>query len=538
MRSPAVEVSERRAGLAIVIAFSFLSICFTGQFPPFANPNELSRLQAVYAFVEEGTFSIDGAIARFGSHEDRSLSGGHFYSNKAPGLTFAAIPVYRLLRVVFPPPSTPFSTIFVLLRILVVTPLCVLAVARFHSRLRRRGARASALVTCALVFGTPFLFYSRSFFSHAWTAALLFLSLDLIQQAEEAGSRRRVGFQLWGAGVLAGWAAISEYPLAILCALLFFRCASRRAFGRAAVFAFGAALPLVLLLWYDAACFGSPFVLSSAREASPRYAELARQGAFGFQTPSPRVAVSYLVHPARGVLIFSPFFLWAAAGFAKWRRAREHRADWAFCLAATVLFFFAMTAYPNWHGGWSLGNRYLLPLLFPVGFALPFALSSPLSRWGFAAATVFSVGLHAILTSAWTHYPVELLWPARNGALWFLAHGWAAPGIFGDPPAWAPAAIAISLIATAVALVPSLASAGLPYARTGLAVATGAVVLAVLLVAAPGPDFFMAVWRAEIYGGLSGRDGALEELRSILSTARTPAERRRAEWSWRTYGPR
>ena len=114
----------------------------------------------------------------------------------------------------------------------------------------------------------------------------------------------------------------------------------------------------------------------------------------------------------------------------------------------------------------------------------------------------------------------------------------AGPGIFGDRPAWAPGAIGISLIATAVALVPSLASAGLPYARTGLAVATGAVALAVLLVAAPGPDFFMAVWRAEIYGGLSGRDGALEELRSILSTARTPAERRRAEWSWRTYGPR
>ncbi|MEO8430187.1 MAG: hypothetical protein ABI592_01675 [Acidobacteriota bacterium] len=541
MRSPAIEVSERRAGVAILAAFTLVSIVFTGQYRPFANPNELSRLQAVYAFVEDGTFRIDDAVLRFGSHEDRSLSAGHLYSNKAPGLTFAAIPVYRLLRVFFPRPTTPFDAIFVLLRILVVTPLCVLALARFHSRLLTRGARAPALVTGALAFGTPYLFYSRSFFSHAWTAALLLLALDLIQQAEEDGSRRRVGLLVFGAGLLAGWAAISEYPLAILCALLLARSASRRKLGRAGragLFALGAALPLVLLLWYDTVCFGSPFVLSSAREASPRYAELARQGAFGFQAPSLKVAVAYLLHPARGVLIYSPFFLWAAAGFVRWRRARERRADWAFCLAAAALFFFAMTAYPNWHGGWSLGNRYLLPLLFPVGFALPYALGSPISRWGFAAAAVFSAGAHAILSSTWTHYPAELFWPAGNGALWFLSHGWAAPGILGDPPGWAIAALTISAVAAAAALVPSLAAAGLPYARTGLAVATGLAALALLLFAAPRPDFFMAVWRAEIYSGLSGRDPSREKLRALLATASTPAERRRAEQSWRFYGPR
>jgi len=44
-------------------------------------------------------------------------------------------------------------------------------------------------------------------------------------------------------------------------------------------------------------------------------------------------------------------------------------------VALGILFFVAMTAYPNWHGGWSMGNRYLLPLLFP--FAPPFlALAS------------------------------------------------------------------------------------------------------------------------------------------------------------------
>ena len=81
-----------------------------------------------------------------------------------------------------------------------------------------------------------------------------------------------------------------------------------------------------------------------------------------------------------------------------------------------------MTAYPNWHGGWSLGNRYLLPLLFPGGFRRWRTRSrSPLSRWWLrrrGASTRRRV--HAVLSSAWPHFPAELHWPLKNGALWFL----------------------------------------------------------------------------------------------------------------------
>ncbi|HYK41424.1 MAG TPA: hypothetical protein VE007_03480 [Thermoanaerobaculia bacterium] len=535
MRSPA-RVTERRAALALLFAFAFVSIVFTGQVRPFPNPNELSRFEAIYSFVENGTFRIDEAITRMGDHEDKSLSGGHFYSNKAPGLAFAGIPVYRALRVFFPKPRSSFEPIFVLLRMLVVTPVCLLALARFFSRLRQRGAPAAALVTAALALGTNYLFYARSFFSHAWTAALILLSLDLIQQGEDAGSRRRVGVLLWAAGLLAGWAAISEYPLALFAGLLLVRSAiRRRSITRAVWFGVGALIPLALLLAYDASCFGSAFVLSSAREASPRYSELARHGLFGFGPPSVKVAAAYLFHPARGVLLVSPFLLWAIVGFNRWRVARENRADWIFCLAAALIFFVAMTAYPNWHGGWSMGNRYLLPLLFPVGFALPYALRSPMSRWGFAAAAVYSAAVHAVLASTWPHFPAELFWPLKNGSLWFAARGWAAPGIFGDPPLWPAAALAASLLAAAVALVPALASAGLPRGRAWLAAAAGAVLFAVHVAAPPSPNFFMRAWRAEIYGTASGRDPSFEELREVLGEAATPQETRRAEYYRRRY---
>jgi hypothetical protein len=536
MYSAAAEVTERRSALFVLLAFAFVSILFTGQVRPFPNPNELSRFEAIYSFVEDGTFRIDDAIGRLGDHEDKSLFQGHFYSNKAPGLAFAGIPVYRALRVFFPKPRSSFDPIFVLLRVLVVTPICLLALLRFFTRLRQRGAPAAALVTGALAFGTNYLFYARSFFSHAWTAALILLSLDLIQQGDEAGSRRRVGVLLWAAGLLAGWAAISEYPLALIAGLLLVRSAIRgRSITRAVSFGLGALIPFLLLLAYNAACFGSPFVLSSAREASARYAELARHGLFGFGPPSFSVAAAYLFHPARGVLLVSPFLAWGLVGFHRWRLARENRADWIFCLAATLIFFVAMTAYPNWHGGWSMGNRYLLALLFPVGFALPYALRSPLSRWGFAAAATFAAATHAVLSAAWPHFPAEVHWPLKNGALWFLTRGWAATGIFGDSAWWAPAAVVASLVAAAMALGPALASAGLPHGRAWTAAAAGAALFLLAATAPPSPNFFMRAWRGEIYGTASRRDPSFEELRAVLAEAAAPAERRRADYYRRRY---
>src|SRR5258708_6981542 len=120
--------------MASVAVFAFLCLYFTGQFPPWANPNEVSRLETVFAFAEFRTFQIDRAIPVLGDHEDKSHSGGHFYSNKAPGLALAAIPVYRMLRLVFPAPGSVFDTIFVLVRILTVSLLTVVALARLPAR--------------------------------------------------------------------------------------------------------------------------------------------------------------------------------------------------------------------------------------------------------------------------------------------------------------------------------------------------------------------------------------------------------------------
>jgi hypothetical protein len=522
--------AERRAGLAAVAGFAVLALYFTGLFPPFANPNELSRLETVFAFVEQGTFRIDGVIPVLGDHEDKALSGGHFYSNKAPGLALAAIPVYGALRIFFPPPRSASDAVFVLLRILTVSVLCVVALARFAARLA--SASGSALLVFALAFGTPLLFYGRSFFGHAWTAALLFLAWDLARKREERGPAAGGGLLAVGAGLLCGWAAISEYTAAPLAMLIALRVKAGGPWRTLALFSAGAAVPLLLLLSYDASCFGSPWVLSSAREAHRSYTELAAKGLFGFGAPSPRIAWDFLFHPARGLLLFSPFLAWTVAGFLAWWRSGEDRADCVFALAAVAGFFLLLTAYPNWHGGWSLGDRYLLPVLLFAGLAAGRALVSPLSRSLFAAAAVFSAAAHFLLTASWPHFPLDVAWPPATGSLWFLQRGWAAPNLLASLH-WAsllpPAALTVAAGFLALRARPL-------SGRALIAVAAGLLLLAATLLRPPALSYGARLWRAAIYGAYSGLDPEREELRSVARSASTPLEKGQAQGAWRLYG--
>lgn len=534
----------RLACAAVVGAFAFFCVWFTGFYPPFSNPNELSRFETVVAFVETGSFAIDSQLATLGDHEDKASAGGRFYSNKAPGLAFAAIPVYRLLRLVLPAPESPTAPIFMLLRLFTVSLVCVLALARFANRIlqRRDGAPVAPIVTFAVAFGTPFLYYARSFFGHAWTAALLFLAWDVLTAGEEgADSSHRRGSRMALAGFLAGWAVISEYTVAPV-VLAFAIRAAAGARGRAAVrlfsFAVGAALPIGLLLAYQAACFGSPFLPSYAREAYPAYAELARKRFFGFEAPSPRVAFDYLFHPARGILLFSPFFLWAGVGFAHWCRDRRVRADGVALLAATVATFLLLAGYPNWHGGWALGSRYLLPLLFFPAAAIPWALLGPRSRGLFVSAVAFSAATHLLVTVSWPHFPADVSWPPATASIWFLARGWVAPSLGTVAGAGAAASLLPPIAAAVAALALSIRAAKplVPAALFG--VILGVTPLVVSCLVFPPPSYGARLWRSAVYGAYSGLDPRREELRRVVEAAATPIEQRQASGAWRIYGPR
>lgn len=527
----------RRARRVVLVGFALVTVWFTGVFPPFVNPNELSRLDMVYAVVEQGTFRIDDALHVLGEHEDRASSGGHFYSNKAPGLALAAIPVYRLLRVFLPPPRSGSAPLLVyVLPLLTVSALSVAALWRLSRRLSEASPRGAPLLLFAVAFGTSMLYYSRTFFGHAWSASLLFLAWDVLRAAEARTTRRRVDLVVFGGGFLAGWAFLSEYTVAPIVVCLALRAGAGRAWRRFAVFAAGVGVPVILLLAYQAACFGSPFTPSYAREAYPKYAELAGQRFLGFGLPDPKTLLDFLVHPSRGVLVFSPFFAWAAVGLARWWGSREDRADLLFVLASVISLPLLLSAYPNWHGGWSLGSRYLVPVFLLAAPAAARALQTPLSRGLFLAAAVYSAAQHFVLTLTWPSFPPDVPWPVSAGSLWFLERGWIAPHIGPRGTAGDVFSVLLLLGAVAAGLWAAARAAEPLSPRPALALLIGLAPLAAVLARPPKLSFSARLWRSAIYGKYSGRDPDRQELRSAAASAATPEEQRKAANIWRAYG--
>ena len=518
----------------VVGAFSILTIYFTGVFPK-ANPNDLSRFEMVVAMGEWRTVSIDRAIALLGDHEDKAASGGLFYSNKAPGLAFAALPIYLALRLVLPLPASGTSgLLYYGVRLLTVSLASILALYLLARRIAAEAGEESVapLVVLAVGFGTPMLFYARSFWSHAWVASLLFFAWELLRRSEEPGARRSPWTGVL-AGFLTGLAVISEYtvaPIALLLGLRAFVGAPRR---RALEFGLGAIPLMVLLLTYNAAAFGSPFTLSYTREATHKVAAVASNGFVGFRHPSPGIALGYLFHPARGTLVFSPFLAWSALGIVRWWRSRASRPDCILVLAAIPLFFVLLCMYPDWHGGGSLGSRYLLPGLFFVAVPIGHCLNSALSRGLFLAATTFSVAQHFLLTSSYPHFFLDIPWPAVTASLWFLDRGFVAPNIGSLLGAGPLASLILPMAVTLTAILLAARLARPMHPGVSVALMVGLVPLAALVLWRPAVPFEGKLGRAGIIVAFSDLDPGGREILAVMREATTAEERHRAEGVWR-----
>ncbi len=97
-----------------------------------------------------------------------------------------------------------------LLRVSTVSVSVIVALVLFGRRTRRisPGGRTGALVLFAVAFGTPLLVYARSFFSHAWSAALLYIAFELLDEVRGSpgasrarGPARGLGRDLGVSGV-------------------------------------------------------------------------------------------------------------------------------------------------------------------------------------------------------------------------------------------------------------------------------------------------------------------------------------------------
>jgi hypothetical protein len=407
-RTLLARLGEHPRAWAVAIAL----LCSFGYFvgPPAWNQN--SRLALTRALVEHGEVRIDAWQVTTG---DKSYRDGHFYSDKAPGvsllatgpyagyygfrrLTGAELPQVRVVpldpalaaadQIPEPDQREPGDALAYnsaqlvalwLCRMVVVSLPTLLAGALAYLVLLRElgGDRIRATwVVLVWLLATPSFGYACGFYGHQLTGDLLLASFALVILAERSLDDGGLGDRSLGLGVgaLLGWAVLSEYTAAVPVLILLVWASWRRGLGLGLWLAIGGLPWALVLAGYHAWAFGGPLQTGYDFVYLDEFAEGMAVN-YGIGAPDPTVLAQLLFGSYRGLFYLSPVLLLAAWGFGV--RLREtppaaadpevgaplRRGDLLAALAIIGYYLLLNSGYYMWDGGASLGPRHAVPML-------------------------------------------------------------------------------------------------------------------------------------------------------------------------------
>jgi hypothetical protein len=432
------EDRPRASRVVFVLLFASYAYFYQG-----GGWNQNSRFALVRSITSQRTLRIDAFADCTG---DRALLEGHFYSDKAPGLSLAAVPAVAAARAALDAAGRDaedlagLSFLSHLATVATVGLVTALAGARLYSLAVELGASPGGALFAALTFGlgTPVWALATLFVSHALSASLLVFAFASACRigAERGGSTR--GDLEHGAlvGACAGWATISEFTagvpavvIALVAVVNAWPLGRRRALRVLGALAVAALACAALLMAYQHACFGSPFHV--AYRAEDGFGRM-QEGVFGIKlrpmTRVRRVLWAILMGRYRGLLPLAPTLALAPVGLtlmALWSSRARRAAVAAAAIAAYYLLLNANYAY--WDGGWSYGPRHASPAIpfLCLGLGALWTVVPRAARWLLAGASIYGAALTFVAVSTMPMPPVDfpnptwdLLWPAfRDGDL-------------------------------------------------------------------------------------------------------------------------
>jgi hypothetical protein len=335
---------------------------------------------------------------------------GHYYTDKAPGVSLLAVPAFALMREISLVDDETARTgvwdkrgLLWLLRVLTGGMGFLAAVTLVGRSAESIAAGTGALSAAAFGLGTLALPFAATVFGHVVAAAFAFASFVAAWNGK--ASRRSRPAWLFAAGVCGGLAVVVEYQAAVITAVIFTYVAIIGA-RAALVFASGLLPGAIALALYNVAAFDSALHLSYRYVATQQFAERQEQGLFGIGVPDPDSLARVLLS-RHGLLVESPVLLLAAIGLALlWRRGA--RAEAAACGVISLLFLLIDSGYFDPFGGVSPGPRFFIP-------ALPFlalGLACAFERWRVltVGATVVSVAIMLYHAGIWSGSSFVTVW--------------------------------------------------------------------------------------------------------------------------------
>ncbi len=375
-------VPMRLAWLALLTLCTCIFLCTSpGRI---TYPDDEIVFQTTQSLVEDRDLAIAGIAKRTGERPDRPNGtfgwaqgrDGQRYGFFGQALSLVAIPMYMLADATVDrvPELWRYavrSDLFTFhqrnleadwLRLVVSLTNCLLtslAAVLLGMYLRALGHGARVSVAMALIYAlcTTAWPYSRTFLSEPLSVIVLLGAALAVTRWRSEGRAR----QLWAAGLLAGL-SVHVHVLNVLAIPCVFAYAWARPYAqdrRAWVISLSlcgfAVAFLGLSQWWR---FGSPF-------------ETGRFDHYGHWVWPFEALLTVVVAPGRSLLIYSPPLLLALWAWPALRRRDAGTAMFVLALTLTRLLFVACRS--DWHGGWAIGPRYLVP-------TVPFLLV-PLAGW-------------------------------------------------------------------------------------------------------------------------------------------------------------
>lgn len=370
-------ISRREAKIFLTV---FLLL---GLFAQWYGVNANSRMDLTRAIVETGDLDIDPYHNNTG---DRSRYNEHYYSDKAPGLSLIAAPVYASWRAVYSifgdtrvdrtprktlmtindtvaitAPTQPgafYRSALLLLILLTATlPVALLSVLIYRVSEPVLDAEWKRLAaTFGFAFGTLITHYGTTFLPAAAAALFGFGSFYLLYRTEEPSQKRMVA-----AGLIGGF-AVTLKATAVVILFATFVYAWRQQDRVPVFYIAGGFLGGIPYMLYNTIAFGAPWRLPRSFVDPTIWGALSTTSGLRVD-PLHNLAVSLrlLISPYRGLFYWFPLLIFSLIGF---RPFFEEERDAAITTAIVFLGTIGLASlwWAWWHGG-SFGPRLLVTMI-------------------------------------------------------------------------------------------------------------------------------------------------------------------------------
>ena len=361
--------------------------------------NEQSHLALTRAIADEGRFEIDSYANQT---SDRAFYNGHYYSDKDPGPSFLAVPIYGTWEFIYSNffsngfkekysgnnnyittvigennipiyeyinPSFFILTSMILVTIFTSSLFSALTIVLIYkiSRYFTENERHRIILIIAAGLGTLMFTYSLVFMKHASETFFSFLTFYILFKVKQEKIKENKYFAI--AGISLGVAltcSVTAVIVGIACLiyLIYYQKKKKKHF------IFGGLIGLLPFLFYNFLIFNTPFTLSRHYLDQTIWPKLG--GIDGLQIPNPFVALRLTFYPEKGIFYYSPILFISLFGL--FYMYKKFKLESKLIIFIFISFLIMNSSWWAWWGGANFGSRHLTPimpfLIIPLIFVL------------------------------------------------------------------------------------------------------------------------------------------------------------------------